>query len=174
MPSKPKPSMRGLNVPGPDVAAEAPEPPERVAYVPAGRERRPLALGEPAEFAAPRVLDVLVPACDRPAELAAVLAGLAAQAGAPTFGVVVSDQSTGDPAWCRPAVAGTVRILRRRGHPVLLERHLPRRGPAEQRNFLLGRSAARRMRAGIVPSGAFHPESPTADATLVGARTAAS
>jgi len=116
-----------------------------VAYVPAGRELRPLELGEPGEFTVPRPIDVLVPTCDRPAELAAVLAGLAAQSGVPGFGVVVSDQSTGDPAWCHPAVAGMVRVLRHRGHPVLLERHLPRRGLAEQRAFLLGRSAARRV-----------------------------
>jgi hypothetical protein len=117
----------------------------RVAYVPAGRELRPLTLGEPTEFAVPRALDVLVPTCDRPAELTAVLAGLAAQTGAPAFGVVVSDQSTGDPAWCHPAVAGMVRVLRHRGHRVLLERHLPRRGLAEHRAFLLGRSAADRV-----------------------------
>src|SRR4051794_21874278 len=117
----------------------------RVAYVPAGRELRPLELGEADEFTAARPLDVLVPTCDRPAELAAVLAGLAAQTGVPGFGVVVSDQSTGDPAWCPPAVAGMGRALRRRGPPVLLERRLPRRGVAEQRAFLLGRSAATRV-----------------------------
>jgi hypothetical protein len=117
----------------------------RMAYVPAGREMRPLELGEPADFTTARALDVLVPACDRPAELAAVLSGLAAQTGALAFGVVISDQSTGDPGWCHPAVAAMVRILRRRGHPVLLERHLPRRGLAEQRSFLLGRSAADRV-----------------------------
>src|SRR5581483_9081347 len=67
-------------------------PAGRGAYVPAGRERRPLALGDPAAFAVPRPLDVLVPTCDRPAELTAVLA---AQAGAPEFGVVVGVQSAG-------------------------------------------------------------------------------
>jgi hypothetical protein len=103
---------------------------------------RPLPLGDRARFAAARELDVLVPTCDRHSELAAVLAGLAGQRRA-GFGVVISDQSSGEPAWHHPAVAGMVRILRQRAHPVLLERHLPRRGLAEQRAFLLGRSGAR-------------------------------
>jgi hypothetical protein len=107
---------------------------------------RPLPLGDPACFAEPRTLDVLVPTRDRYAELTAVLSGLAAQhagaAGTRDFGVAISDQSTGDPAWRHPAVAGMVRILRQHGHPVLLEQHLPRRGLAEQRAFLLSRSRA--------------------------------
>jgi Glycosyl transferase family 2 len=96
-------------------------------------------------------IDVLVPTRNRPGELATTLAGLACQDGrygpegqrAPEFGVVVSDQSDDAPAWEHGAAAGTVRILRHRGHPVLLCRHLPRRGMAEQRAFLLERSRAR-------------------------------
>ncbi|HEX6497633.1 MAG TPA: glycosyltransferase [Micromonosporaceae bacterium] len=107
--------------------------------------------GDPATFAVRRELDVLVPTRNRPAELAAALAGLAAQRCAhpndgtvtPPFGVVVSDQSDDRPAWHDPAVGGMVRVLRHRGHPVLLERHLPRRGLAEHRAFLLSRSRAR-------------------------------
>jgi hypothetical protein len=98
--------------------------------------------GDPAGFAAERELDVLVPTRHRPAELAATLAGLAGQdAGA--FGIAVSDQSDGEPAWRHPAVAGMVRVLRHRGHPVLLTQHLPRRGLAEHRASLLERSRAR-------------------------------
>jgi glycosyltransferase involved in cell wall biosynthesis len=113
---------------------------------------RPLDPGSPSTFRRPRELDVLVPTRNRPAELAITLSGLAAQAaaaqaaateGAEAFGVVVSDQSDGAPAWAHGAVAGTVRILRHRGHPVLLRRHLPRRGLAEQRAFLLDQSRAR-------------------------------
>jgi GT2 family glycosyltransferase len=88
-----------------------------------------------------RRLDVLVPTRNRPAELAATLGGLAAQDE--EFGVVVSDQSDGAPAWENGAVAGLVRILRHQGHPVRLRRNLPRRGLAHQRAFLLDRSAAR-------------------------------
>ncbi len=97
--------------------------------------------GDPDAFRAPRELDVLVPTRDRPAELAATLSGLAAQDAA--FGVAVSDQSDDGTAWPSDAVAGMVRILRHRGHPVLLGRHLPRRGLAEHRAHLLSRSAAR-------------------------------
>lgn len=42
----------------------------------------------------PACRDVLPPTCNRPAELAVTLAGLAAQAE-PAFAVVISDQSTG-------------------------------------------------------------------------------
>jgi glycosyltransferase involved in cell wall biosynthesis len=86
-------------------------------------------------------LDVLVPTRNRPAELAATLSGLAAQDTG--FGVVVSDQSDGVPAWEHGAVAGLVRILRHGGHPVRLRRNLPRRGLAQQRQYLLDRSTAR-------------------------------
>lgn len=103
---------------------------------------RPLATGEAAEFRAVRDVDVLVPTRNRRAELAVTLAGLAAQDGVP-FGVVVSDQSDGGPGWADPAAAAMVRVLRHRGHPVLLTRRLPRRGLAEHREFLLGHSAAR-------------------------------
>lgn len=102
-----------------------------------------VAAGQPGAFGAPRELDVLIPTRNRVPELAVTLAGLAAQEGTPTFGIAISDQSDRTPAWVSPAVAATVRILRHRGSPVLLERHLPRRGLAEQRAFLLDRSQAR-------------------------------
>jgi glycosyltransferase involved in cell wall biosynthesis len=93
---------------------------------------------------APAAVDVLVPTKDRPVELATTLAGLAAQAGAggPSFRVVVSDQSgpedgTGAASFDTPSAAAMVRVLRYRGVPVELHRHLPRRGIAEQRAFLL-------------------------------------
>jgi GT2 family glycosyltransferase len=106
------------------------------------RAGSPLRTGDP-RFGAPREVDVLIPTRDRAAELAVTLSGLAAQEGVPDFGVAVSDQSDGDPPWATPAVAAAVRILRHRGRPVLLERHLPARGLAEQRAFLLGLSRAR-------------------------------
>ncbi|NJP94127.1 glycosyltransferase family 2 protein [Nonomuraea sp. FMUSA5-5] len=83
----------------------------------------------------PSDLDVLVPTRDRPAALAVTLAGLAAQS-ARGFRVVVSDQSevpvTGD-----PLVASAVRILEHLGSEVALLRHVPARGLAEQRQYLL-------------------------------------
>jgi glycosyltransferase involved in cell wall biosynthesis len=107
---------------------------------------RSLDPGDPAAFRAERQLDVLVPTRNRATELAATLAGLAAQDVAEPdadFGIVVSDQSDGGPAWEHAAVAGMVRVLRHRGHPVLLSAHLPRRGVAENRGHLLAASAAR-------------------------------
>ena len=86
-------------------------------------------------------VDVLVPTCNRPAELAVTLAGLAAQQE-PAFAVVVSDQSAGQPAWEHPAAAAMVRVLEAQGRPVTLLRHLPRRGLAEHRQYLLDQSTA--------------------------------
>ncbi|MEE6261347.1 glycosyltransferase family 2 protein [Plantactinospora sonchi] len=121
---------------------------------------RPIEPGDPSVFRRARLLDVLVPTRNRPAELAVTLAGLAAQRPGPAggadrsrpgadegqggFGVVVSDQSDGpEPAWAEPAAAAMVRVLRHRDHPVLLTRRLPRRGLAEHRAYLLDASAAR-------------------------------
>lgn len=104
---------------------------------------RPLAPGTPTEFRRDRLLDVLIPTRNRAAELAVTLTGLAAQEGVPGFGVAVSDQSDGEPAFAHPAVATMARVLRHRGHPVLLTRRLPRRGMAEHRAYLLDTSAAR-------------------------------
>ncbi|MCX6465355.1 MAG: glycosyltransferase [Pseudonocardiales bacterium] len=89
----------------------------------------------------PPAIDVLVPTCDRPTELATTLAGLAAQTGV-AFRVVVSDQSSGPAAFDTPSAATLVAALRRRGTPVALLRHLPRRGIAEHRAFLLAQATA--------------------------------
>jgi GT2 family glycosyltransferase len=86
-------------------------------------------------------LDVLVPSYGREAELAVTLSGLASQDG-PAFSVVISDQSEGAPAWEHPAVAAMIRVLEAQGRPVRLEWHLPRRGLAEQRDFLLNLATA--------------------------------
>ena len=88
-------------------------------------------------------VDVLLPTCNRPAELGVTLAGLAAQAE-PSFAVVISDQSTGSPGWDHPAAAAMVRVLEAQGRPVTRLRHLPRRGLAEHRQFLLEQSSAKK------------------------------
>ena len=85
-------------------------------------------------------LDVLVPTCDRPVELATTLAGLAAQRH--PFGVVLSDQSHGPASYDTPAARTMLRVLRAAGHPVRAGRHLPRRGLAEHRAALLAGSRA--------------------------------
>lgn len=85
-------------------------------------------------------LDVLIPTYDRPFALAVTLTGLSAQSF-PHFRVVVSDQSPR--AVDRFAEVATVaRLLERQGRPVEFRRHLPRRGMAEQREFLLSCATA--------------------------------
>lgn len=104
------------------------------------------AAGRPAgatRESGPAAVDVLIPACDRPAELAVTLAGLAAQSH-PSFRVVVSDQSEGRPGWDHPAAAAMVRVLRAGGREVAVLQHLPRRGLAEHRQFLFEHSTADR------------------------------
>ncbi|MCK2213868.1 glycosyltransferase [Actinomadura sp. ATCC 31491] len=84
---------------------------------------------------------MLVPTKDRPGALAVTLAGLAAQS-VTGFRVVVSDQSD-TPVDADPLVAAAVRILEHRRSPVELLRHVPPRGLAEQRQFLLERARRR-------------------------------
>jgi glycosyltransferase involved in cell wall biosynthesis len=85
-------------------------------------------------------LSILIPTYNRPAALAVTLAGLAAQNWR-DFELVVSDQ--GEPAAETAGEVQTVlRLLRARGHRVSLHRHLPRRGMAEQRAFLLAQAQA--------------------------------
>ena len=96
---------------------------------------------EPKSSPESAVLDVLIPTCNRPAEAAVTLAGLAAQSE-PSFRLVMSDQSDGSPDWEHPAVAAMLRLLEAQGRTVALFRHLPRRGLAEHRQFLLEQSSA--------------------------------
>lgn len=88
-------------------------------------------------------LDILVPTCERPVELATTLAGLAAQDH--PFGVVVSDQSAGPASYDTAPARAMLRVLEAGGHPVRVRRHLPRRGLAEHRHALLQSSTARRV-----------------------------
>jgi hypothetical protein len=89
----------------------------------------------------PARVDVLIPTFHRRAELAVTLAGLAAQDD-PPFRVVVSDQSDDGAALAEPAVRAMVRVLRAQGREVIEVRHLPRRGLAEHRQFLLEQASA--------------------------------
>src|SRR5215213_9619604 len=93
------------------------------------------AWGRRASPAEPAI-EVLIPTFRRPTELAVTLAGLAAQDD-PSFAVIISDQSEGDPPWHQPAVAAMVRVLEAQGRPVTVHQHRPRRGLAEHRQFLL-------------------------------------
>lgn len=86
-------------------------------------------------------VDVLIPTYRRPQALAVTLTGLTAQTH-PDFRVVISDQTEDRDTTADPVVATPIRLLRARGHRVDTVRHLPRRGLAEQRQFLLDRVRA--------------------------------
>lgn len=86
-------------------------------------------------------IDVLIPTCGRANALAVTLAALFAQ-DFRTFRVIVSDQSEGQGAFDHAEVQALLRILQANGREVEPWRHLPRRGMAEQRAFLLSKAAA--------------------------------
>ena len=86
-------------------------------------------------------IDVLVPTCDRPCALAVTLASLAAQTF-PRLRIVISDQSAGPGAYESAEVRAVLRYLEATGRIVQARRHLPRRGMAEQRAFLLSQVRA--------------------------------
>lgn len=86
-------------------------------------------------------VDVLLPTYNRPHALTATLVSLAAQT-TPHLRVVISDQSDGGGSLEQPSVLAALRFLLAQGHEVSASRHLPRRGMAEQRAFLLSRARA--------------------------------
>ena len=88
----------------------------------------------------PRV-EVLLPTAGRKTGLAVVLTSLFAQTY-DRFDVLVSDQSDTGEALNSIEIQTVVRALEYRGHRVRLERHIPRRGLAEHRDFLLSESRA--------------------------------
>ena len=87
------------------------------------------------------VVDMLIPTYNRPAALAVTLTSLVGQTFR-DFRVVISDQTEdGDPLTAGE-VQAVMRLLRARGHVVEAHKHLPRRGLAEQRGFLLDQATA--------------------------------
>ncbi|MCC6383065.1 MAG: glycosyltransferase family 2 protein [Dehalococcoidia bacterium] len=89
------------------------------------------------------LVDVLIPTFERKTGLAMLLASLLGQSF-PDFDVVVSDQTAAEQRYLESVeVQAAVAALRYHGHQVRLLSHLPRRGLAEQRQFLLAQSAAR-------------------------------
>ncbi|MBE3558469.1 MAG: glycosyltransferase family 2 protein [Ktedonobacteraceae bacterium] len=89
------------------------------------------------------LVDVLIPTCGRKTGLAVVLTSLLGQTFT-DFAVIISDQTPEEQIYLDSVEIQTlVRALRWHGHYVELHRHLPRRGMAEQRQFLFERSQAR-------------------------------
>jgi glycosyltransferase involved in cell wall biosynthesis len=88
------------------------------------------------------LVDVLIPAYGRKTGLAIVLTSLLGQTFT-DFNVIVSDQTPDDQAFHESReIEMLVRALRWHGHEVTWCRHLPARGLAEQRQFLLEQSSA--------------------------------
>jgi hypothetical protein len=87
-------------------------------------------------------VDVLIPTCGRKTGLAMVLTSLLGQTFT-DFNVTVSEQTDEQDAYLDSIeIQAAVRALRYHGHRVDLHHHMPRRGLAEQRQFLLEQSTA--------------------------------
>jgi GT2 family glycosyltransferase len=86
-------------------------------------------------------VDILIPTCNRPAALAVTLTSLIAQAFR-DFRIVISDQTEKDEPTNTGEVQAVLRALRSHGHAITLHKHLPRRGMAEHRQFLLDQVTA--------------------------------
>ncbi len=88
------------------------------------------------------LIDVLIPTYRRKTGLAIVLTSLLAQTFQ-DFDVIISDQTNDDDTYLESVEIQTlVQALKWHGHQVMLYRHLPPRGMAEQRNFLVEQSRA--------------------------------
>jgi glycosyltransferase involved in cell wall biosynthesis len=88
------------------------------------------------------LIDVLIPTYNRKTGLTVVLTSLLGQTFT-NFNVIISDQTPDEFVYLDSIEIQTlVRTLRWHGHTVTLHRHLPRRGLAEQRQFLLDQSEA--------------------------------
>jgi hypothetical protein len=89
------------------------------------------------------LVDILIPTFARPTALAVTLATVAGQSHS-SFRVTVSDQTESEPPPSAAAeIAALERILEAGGHPTRRVRHLPRRGLAEHRQWLLDQATAR-------------------------------
>jgi glycosyltransferase involved in cell wall biosynthesis len=88
------------------------------------------------------LVDVLIPTYGRKTGLAMVLTSLLGQTFR-DFNVIVSDQTAGEDGYLESAEIQTiVQALRLHGHEITLHHHVPRRGMAEQRQFLFEQSNA--------------------------------
>lgn len=87
------------------------------------------------------LVDVLIPTYNRPTALAVTLATLVSQSMR-DFRVIVSNQSHDATPLATPEAEAVARVLQSHGHPLVTMTHVPRRGLAEHRQFLLERASA--------------------------------
>lgn len=88
-------------------------------------------------------VDVLIPTCGRPAALAVTLCSLVAQTLG-DFRIVFSDQTLDSDVDRCGEVQAVLRVHQAHGRAIEMHKHLPPRGMAEQRQFLLDRANAPR------------------------------
>ncbi len=81
-------------------------------------------------------VDVLIPTYCRPAALSVTLTSLSAQTFH-DYRVVISDQTEDSDLQNAAEVQAVQRVLNAHGNSVDVHKHVPRRGMAEQRQFLL-------------------------------------
>lgn len=86
-------------------------------------------------------IDILIPTYNRAASLAVTLTALVGQTFR-DFRIIISDQSDAYDVADQGEVRAIIRILEAQGHAVSLLKHLPRRGLAEHRQFLLDQASA--------------------------------
>ncbi len=86
-------------------------------------------------------INILIPTYNRLAALAVTLTSLIAQTYR-DFRIVISDQTEDSNPGESAEVQAVLRVLRVHGHEVEVHKHLPRRGIAEQRQFLLEQATA--------------------------------
>ncbi len=84
-------------------------------------------------------ITVLIPTYSRLTALAVTLTSLCYQTHR-GFDVVISDQTEGQDVADDASVQTVIRLLQYHDHSVAVHKHLPRRGIAEQREFLLSQS----------------------------------
>ncbi len=94
---------------------------------------------EPLEPIMAALVDVLVPTYARPAALAVTLEGLVSQTFR-DFRLVISDQTPDFDAADVGEVKAVLNVLEAHGHNWEIHKHLPPRGMAEQRQFLLDKA----------------------------------
>lgn len=87
------------------------------------------------------LIDVLIPTCGRKTGLAITLTSLLGQTFT-DFDVIISDQGLDGDVFESLELRTVRQALEWHGHRVTVHRHLPRRGMAEQRQFLLSQSRA--------------------------------
>jgi GT2 family glycosyltransferase len=86
-------------------------------------------------------IDILIPTFNRSAALAVTLTSLIAQTYK-GFNVIISDQTETHSSIEAGEVQAVIRVLSSHGHSIQTHRHLPRRGMAEHRQFLLDQVTA--------------------------------